>query len=134
MKRNILTMLAVFVLWGVLDFVLHGVLMTKMYMASAPLWRPMDEINLGLIYLVTLISAGCFVGIYSLLAGPRSLQGALRYGLLFGIGAGVSAGLGSYAIMPIPPAMAVIWCLGLVVESLAGAWLAWAILKNAPAR
>jgi len=133
MKRIIGAIVAVFVLWGVLDFLLHGVLMTQMYAATAPLWRPRAEMQLWLIYLVTLISAGCFVGIYGLLTGDGSLTGALRYGLLFGVAAGMSMGFGMYAVMPIPLGMAVIWCLGILVESLAGAWVAWAVLRRGSA-
>lgn len=133
MKRTILAMLAVFVLWGVLDFLLHGVLLTPMYVASAPLWRPMAEIKLWLIYLATLISAICFVYVYAEMLADHTMAAALRYGLIFGIGAGVSAGIGSYAVMPISGSMAAIWCLGLVVEALLGAWLAWAILHRGQA-
>ena len=130
MKRTGLAIIAVFVAWGILDFLLHGVLLRGMYSVSPQIWRPMDEIPLWLIYLTTLISAACFVYIYARMLAEPTLAAALRYGLVFGIGAGATAGLGGYATLPISLGMAIIWFLGILVESLAGAWIAWAMHRG----
>ena len=48
-KRILLGALAVFVGWSVLDFVMHGLILTDAYAATAHLWRPMDEMKMGLL-------------------------------------------------------------------------------------
>jgi hypothetical protein len=128
MKRTILAVVAVFVAWSVLDFILHGMILRSTYEATASLWRPMEEFKWGLNYVVVLISAACFVFIYDRLIAERSMNTALLYGLVFGIGAGVSMGYGSYTVMPIPYYLALAWFLGTVVLAVVGGWVAWLIV------
>ena len=51
-KRIVLAVIAVFVLWQVLDFVIHGLILMKTYQATASLWRPRPEMKLGLMRVV----------------------------------------------------------------------------------
>jgi len=52
----------------------------------------------------------------------------LRYGVLFGVGAGVSMGYGSYSVMPIPYHMALTWFMGTVIEAAVGGVILGAIV------
>ena len=70
LKRPLLAIVAVFITWSVLDFMLHGVLLQSTYEATANLWRPMDEMNMPLMYVVTLVIVVCFVLAYGLLIAP----------------------------------------------------------------
>ncbi|MBI3992907.1 MAG: hypothetical protein HY342_06515 [Candidatus Lambdaproteobacteria bacterium] len=133
MQKTIIAIVVVFVVWGVLDYVLHGLILTSSYASSSQLWRPMEEMNMVLIYIVTLVAAACFVYIYTALITDRSQKTALSYGLVFGLGAGISMGYGSYAVMPIPYVMALAWFLWSILECLVGAWIAWAIVKRGAA-
>lgn len=133
MKRTILGVLAVFVTWSILDYVLHGIILAPLYEATASLWRPMEEMKMSTLYLVTLIAAACFVFIYDRLITEPGVKTALLYGLAFGIGAGVSMGYGTYTVMPIPYTLALGWFLGSVVEAVAAAWVAWFVLKRGEA-
>jgi hypothetical protein len=128
MKRMALAVLAVFVAWSVMDFIIHGVILTSSYAATASLWRPMGEMNMSVTYLSVLISAGTFTLIYSLLVAKKGLATGLTYGLLFGVATGVSMGFGSYAVMPIPLHMALTWFLGSVIEAgVGGVIVGWII-------
>ena len=40
MKRIVLAVVAVFVAWSALDFVIHGLILASSYEATARLWRP----------------------------------------------------------------------------------------------
>jgi len=133
MKKTIIAIVVVFVMWGVLDYVLHGLILGASYEATSQLWRPMEEMSIGLIYVVTLVAAACFVYVYAAMIGDRSQKTALLYGLVFGIGAGISMGYGSYAVMPLPYMMALAWFLWTILEAVVGAWVAWAILKRGAA-
>jgi hypothetical protein len=129
-KRYLLSVIIVFVLWSALGFVMHGVILSKAYEATASLWRPPAEMKLGLTYLSTLITAAVFVSIYVLLVNPKSIQNGILYGLLVGLLSGIPMGLGSYSYMPITGQIAVVWLCGSVIQiTLAGLCIG-AILKK----
>ena len=129
-KRIILAILAVFVAWSMLDFVLHGLLLQSTYEATANLWRPMDQINMPLLYFVTLVFTTCFVLIYSFFIEQKSLKNGIRFGVLFGLATGISMGFGSYAYMPIPLTLAFSWFIGSWLEAIVAGAIVGAIIKN----
>jgi hypothetical protein len=131
-KRSILAVIAVFVLWQVLDFVIHGLILMKTYEATASLWRPMPEMKMGLMRIVGLVTAIAFVCLYAWLIRDKSVAAGLSYGLIYGLGTGVSMGFGTYCVMPIPLFLAVVWCAGTVVESaFAGLLVGWLVQEPA---
>lgn len=121
---------AVFVAWAIMDFILHGVLLRSAYEATANLWRPMDQMKMSLMYVVTFVFTVCFVLIYGLLGEQKSLVSGLRFGALFGLATGVSMGFGSYSYMPIPLTLAWSWFFGSVIEGIAAGAIVGAIMKS----
>ncbi|MDP6776200.1 MAG: hypothetical protein QGI83_05505 [Candidatus Latescibacteria bacterium] len=132
-KRFIIAVIAVIVAWQILDYVIHMVLLAKTYEATADLWRPMDEMKMGLMRLVVLVASFCFVAVYSCLISPKSMVAGVKYGLLWGIGVGIGMGLGTYSVMPIPGNLAVVWLIGTIVEGVVAGIITAAIVKEAPA-
>ena len=130
MIRIVLAIIAIFVAWGVMDFIIHGKLLESTYESTASLWRPMDEMNMTLMYFVSLLVATCFVLIYSLLIQSKSLAQGIKYGLLFGLATGISMGFGSYSYMPIPMDLAWGWFLGTLAETLVAGSIVGAIVKQ----
>jgi len=120
MKKTMLSILAVFIAWSVMDFVIHGVILRSSYAATAALWRPMGEMKTSLMYFSVFVASLAFVLIYSLFFSKRGIPTGLKYGVLFGLSAGVPMGYGSYSVMPIPYHMAFTWCFGSVVEAMVG--------------
>jgi hypothetical protein len=134
MKRVILAILAVFVAWQVLGFIVHGLILMKTYQETASLWRPMNEMKFGLMRWVGLVAATTFVVIYAGFVHERSVANGLKYGLIFGVGTGASMGLGTYSVMPVPAFLALVWFVGSVVETTVGGLLVgWIVKKPAPA-
>jgi hypothetical protein len=128
-KRAILALVAVFIVWAILDFIIHGVFLQSTYEATASLWRPMDEMKIGLMYFVTLLFTACFVAIYGWLVSQKSIGSGIKYGALFGLAIGISAGLGMYTVMPIPLTLAWSWLFGSLVEGIVAGAVVGAILK-----
>ena len=128
-KRILIAIVAIFLTWSVLDFVIHGVLLQSTYEATAALWRPMEEMKMGLMYLVTLLFTSCFVLIYAMLISDKSMAAGIKYGVLFGLAMGVSMGFGSYSYMPIPYTLAFTWFAGSLVESIVAGAIVGAIVK-----
>ncbi|MCX5635465.1 MAG: hypothetical protein NTW55_06495 [Planctomycetota bacterium] len=130
LKKYLLSVVLVFVLWSALDFVIHSVILGSEYQANASLWRPMAEMKMGLIYLSTFITVVGFTGIYALLVNPKSIKNGALYGLLFGLISGTGMSLGSYSVMPITVQMAVVWFFGAVIEMTVAGLCIGAILKK----
>jgi len=128
-KRTIFSVVGVFIAWSILDFILHGLLLRPTYEATANLWRPMDQMNMPLMYLVTLVFTACFVAIYGLLVGQKSLLSGIKFGALFGLATGISMGFGSYSYMPIPLPLAWAWFFGSWIEAIAAGAIVGAILR-----
>jgi len=130
MKKVIFSIIAVFIAWSVMDFLIHGVILRSTYAATASLWRPMSEMKMSLMYFSVFIASLMFVLIYSLFFARKGISIGLKYGLLFGLSAGVPMGYGSYSVMPIPYHMAFIWCFGSVVEALVGGIIVGSIIRE----
>lgn len=131
-KKIIFATLAVFVAWGILDFLIHGMMLGKAYQATAMLWRPMEEMKQGLMYLVTLLTALVFVTIYARLISPKDVGRGLGFGLLFGVGAGISMGYGTYSVQPIPYFMALAWFLGTTIKATVAGLITGLIVTEEP--
>ena len=129
-RKIIVATLAVFVAWGILDFIIHVLILSSSYAATAILWRPRAEMKQVLMYLVTFLSALIFVTIYAHLISPKSVNRGLSYGLLFGLGVGISMGYGTYSVQPIPYIMAVVWFLGTTVEGTIAGLIAGLMVKD----
>jgi hypothetical protein len=130
LKKYLLSVVIVFVLWSALDFVIHGVILSQAYQATASLWRPFTDMKIGLIRLVTLIVAAVFVGIYAMLVNPKSVKTGLLYGLLLGLFSGVPMAFGTYSYMAITMNIVVVWFLGSVVEMTLAGLCVGAIIKD----
>lgn len=117
MKKTLIATVVVFFAWEILDYVIHVIILASSYAETANLWRSAEEMKLGLMYIVVLVSAFVFVSIYDRFVTNRNLQNAIKFGTWFGVGAGISMGYGSYAVMPLTYNIALIWFLGTVVEA-----------------
>ncbi len=131
LKRSIAAIVVIFLVWQVLDFVIHGVLLMETYGKTAELWRPMAEMKQGLMAVVKLISAACFVGLYALLVNPKSLVAGIKYGLILGLGTGITMGHGTYTYMPIPYHLALSWFGATIVQAVIAGALLGLIVKAA---
>lgn len=126
MKRSLIAAVGVFVAWMLLDIIAHRFFLAPIYEATASLWRPFDEMNVVLIYTVTVVLIGVVIGIYSLLVRPKSPGAGLVLGSLVGLALGISSGFGTFVHMPIPLSLAWGWFIagwlkGLVAGGIVGA-------------
>ena len=131
LKRTIVAVVAVFITYSILDFVIHGLLLQSTYEATAKLWRPMEEMNMLLMYFVTFVYTTCFVLIYAFFVAEKSLLSGVKYGGLFGLAVGMSMGFGTYTFMPIPLSLAWSWFAGTLFELIVTGALAGVLLKPA---
>jgi len=108
-KRPLTAGAIILAAWTLLDLIAHRLFLAPIYEVNATLWRPFDQLNVALIYVVTAILIGVFVGIYAVLVRPRSLRAGLTLGAFMGLALGISSGFGTYIHMPIPLTLAFGW-------------------------
>jgi hypothetical protein len=130
MKKTLLAILAVFITWSALDYIIHGIILSSTYASTPQLWRPMGEMKMGLMYFTTFVTATTFVYIYKRFVADKSVRTAVLYGLVLGAGMGIGMGYGTYSVMPIPYILALTWFLGSVVEYTIGGLVAGLIIKK----
>ena len=127
--RKILAILAVFITWQIMDFIIHAVCLGEIYGETKAMWRPEGEMKMGLMALVSLVASAAFVLIYGMIS-PKSLKTGLIFGLLFGIGTGIGMGFGSYSVQPFPIVLAWGWMLGTIAETVVAGLIVASILKD----
>ena len=117
-KKLSLSTVAVFISWSVLDFIMHGVLLTSTYQSPeyAAIWRPEAEMMGGVIMIVTLLTALAFAYLYIGFVSERNLLNSLKFGLVFGAALGFGFGFATFATQPIPYYLAQVWFWGTVIE------------------
>ena len=130
LKHSILATVVIFIVWSIMDFVIHGLFLQETYEATASLWRPMEEMDIPLMYAVTLVYAVCFVVIYDVFVGGKSILTGTKFGALFGLAAGIAMGFGSYSIMPIPLSLAISWFVGTLLELTVAGAIVGVIIKQ----
>ncbi len=123
-RKGVIGFVLIVIAWFVIDTVTRVGILDGLCKQTEHMWRPPDQVKKGLDFVVTLISAATFVAVYTRFFAKKNLVTGIGYGLLFGIGAGVAKGHGSYAVMPIPYYLAFGWFLSAVVKGVvAGAIL-----------
>ncbi len=119
-KRWLLASVAVFVVIGVLEFLIHGVLLSGMYKQTASVWRSEAEMQkmMWVFWVGILVFAPFFALIYvkGYEKGKPGLGQGFRYGLYVGAMLCVMNSFGWYVLLPIPLALAFYWFLAILVE------------------
>jgi hypothetical protein len=129
-KRLVASSLMILIAWTALDVLIHRVLLQQTYEDNASLWRPFDQLNIVLIYVVTFVLIGTFVGTYWLLVRPKSLAAGIGLGSFIGLALGISAGFGTYIHMPIPLTLAWGWLIGGLLKGVAAGAILGAMIKK----
>ncbi len=129
-KQTLLATVAVFVLWSVIDFIVHGVLLHSAYQETMHLWRPEDQMHALLMSAVTLFFSLTLMFTYAHYVVPKSLATGLGFGAVLGIGVGTLTGLGSFAYMPIPLYLAAAWYLVNFVKIALAGLIAGRLIKE----
>jgi hypothetical protein len=129
-KRWLLASVAVLVVIAVLEFVIHGVLLSDLYKQTASIWRPQKDMQqtMWIFWIGYLVFAPLFALIYvkGYEKGKPGLGQGLRFGFYVGAMLSVMNSFGWYVLLPIPLALAFWWFVAtLAVYVAAGAAVGW---------
>ncbi len=119
-KRCLLASVAVFFTMGVLEFLIHGVLLADMYQQTASTWRPQADAQamMWIFWIGYLVFAPFFTLIYvkGYENGKSGLGQGFRFGFYVGAMLSVINSLGWYVVLPIPLVLALCWFVAILVE------------------
>ncbi len=120
-KQWIIASIAVFVGMSILEFIIHGVILSSWYMETPQYWRP-DQEMMGLMhwmYVGYAIFALVFTLIYSKgYEGKPGLGEGIRFGFWVGILLHLPKMFILHAVYPYPGKILVTWMVGGLVESI----------------
>ena len=69
-KRLFLAGLSILIVWTLIDVLAHRLFLTPIYASTPHLWRPLDQMNVALIFTVTFGLIAISVASYRLLVRP----------------------------------------------------------------
>jgi hypothetical protein len=133
MTRRILSAsFLILVVWITADMLLHNHFLTPFYRQNVNLWRPLNQMNIALVFLVRLVLLGTFVATYVWLVRPRTLGTGIAFGALIGLAIGIAVGFGTYTHSPVPLAVAWAWFMAAILKSIAAGVIVGLILRGNP--
>lgn len=113
-KKILLGFVAVFIVMQILDFFIKNVILGSLLQSLSHLWRP--DMKMGIFPVIGLIVSFFFTVIYSRWCKGTGIIEGIQYGFYVGMMIGVSFAYGSYAMLPIPYALALQWFLYTLIE------------------
>lgn len=123
----------VYVVYHVLGFLTHGVMLADTYKALASIWRPEAEMQAKMWIMFVNSAVYLFLFCYIFTRGyeNKGVMEGVRYGGLMGLFVSVMTAYDSYVIYPLPYDLALTWFVsGVVLYVILGAVLA-SIYKKA---
>jgi|Deesub1362B_J571_1020462.scaffolds.fasta_scaffold01106_2 hypothetical protein len=130
-KRYILTSLIVWLVYDLLNFILHGMILSGAYQEHASIFRPNMQNMMWIIYLANLFFAFAFVFIFTKGYENKGLAEGFRYGIYISWLTWLPASLIEYAMYPYPFSLIVYMFIGGVITFILLGVLTAALYKPA---
>jgi hypothetical protein len=123
-KRYLLASIAVFILFQITGYIVHGVLLMKTYEELSALWRPDMMSLMWMMYITGAVYTLTFVLLYTRWRRTGGIVEALGYGLVIVLFMNLTGVLNQHVIFPVPAALTVRWLIYGSIEILLGAIVA----------
>jgi hypothetical protein len=120
-KRFIIASIAVYIVFQVMDLIIHGIILSETYKSLSSTWRPDMMSLMWIFYAAGLVTAFLFVYIFIKGYEDKGLLEGLRYGIIIGLFMNVIGMFGQYVMYPIPFSLSVQWFVfGMIEFAVAG--------------
>lgn len=126
-KKFWLSFVATYIVYEILEFIIHNVLLKSTYASEAmmKILRPEADIKVWLLFVVGLFFIFFFCWIFVKGNEGKGLMEGVRYGFYIGLMVSVPMAYATYATQPIPYSLALQWFIYGVIEcTIIGAVLA----------
>lgn len=115
-KKFIITSLIVFVVYEILNYLIHSVFLMGAYQATMNLWRADMNSMMWIMWLGDLVKAFVFVYIFTKGIEGKGWMEGLRYGFWIGLYVSIGMGLGTYVTQPFPFSLALQWFIFGIIQ------------------
>lgn len=120
-RRFLIASIAVYAVFQVMDFIIHGIILSETYKSLSSIWRPDMMSLMWIFYAAGLVTAFLFVYIFTKGYEDRGLLEGLRFGIIIGLFMNVIGIFGQYVMYPIPISLSVQWFVfGMIEFAVAG--------------
>ncbi len=108
-KRWLIASIVVYIVMGLTEYIVHGIILMGTYEATASVWRPMEEIKGWIGFVTGAIFSLIFVYIFIKGYEGKGIMEGARYGLWIGLMFTIPNAYGFYSVLPIPYSLALMW-------------------------
>lgn len=115
-KKFILASIVVFIVYEILNYVIHSVILMGAYTATASLWRTDMNQLMWIMWVTDLVKAFVFVYIFTQWSKGKGWFEGLRYGFWFGLYLAIGMGFGTYVTQPFPFSLAIQWFVFTIIQ------------------
>jgi len=121
-KKFIISVVSVYVVFEILNFIIHGVLLSATYMSDtlAGVFRPQAEMQslMWVIWITDLVWAFFFVFFFTKGYENKGIMEGVRYGIYIGFFMNFVYAYQAYAVYPITYGLAIQWLIFGFIESI----------------
>jgi len=115
-KKFIIASILVFIVFEILDFIIHGLILKGAYESLASVWRPDMNSLMWIMYVTALIFSFLFVYIFTKGYEGKSIAEGIRYGLLIGLLMLIVGMFNQYAVYPLPFILVLEWFIFGIIQ------------------
>ena len=110
-KNFFITFVVVYILGGILNFVIHGVLLAETYQSLSEVWRSDMDRLMWLQFVTPLFLSFFFVYIFTKGREGKGVMEGLRYGLIIWAFMSIPTVYGQYMVYPLPYPLVLQWLI-----------------------
>lgn len=128
-KRYLLASAAVFILFQISGYLVHGVLLMKIYEQLSSIWRPDMMSLMWMMYITGAVYVLTFVYLYTKWRRTGGIGEGLLFGVVIVLFMNFTGVLNQHVIFPIPTLLTVQWLIYGSIEILLGSVVAALVYK-----
>lgn len=129
-KRFVIASIAVFLVFQVLDFIIHGMILRPVYESLKDVWRPDMMSKMWIMYVGSLVLSFLFTYIFIKGYENKGIAEGIRYGIIIGLFASIPYGFYEYVMYPLPLSLCLQWFIYGMIEFIICGIIVAAIYKK----
>jgi hypothetical protein len=115
-KRMIIASILVFAAFQIMDYVIHGIILSPTYRVLASVWRPDMMSKMWIMTISSFVMSVLFVYIFIKGYENKGVMEGVRYGIIIGLFMNVIGMFSQYVMYPIPFGLSVKWFIYGTIE------------------
>ncbi len=108
-KNFFIAFIVIYIVGGLLNFLIHGVLLMETYESLSEIWRPDMDRLMWLQWITPLFSTFFFIYIFAKGREGKGILEGLRYGLIIWAFMSIPMIYGQYMVYPLPYSLVLQW-------------------------